>query len=69
MVYSDTDEGVRSLIANHTVFAVDSIEETVRDPDVAGRWYVRFRAGRMLAAYVGPHPLAPDFQLLGRGSA
>jgi hypothetical protein len=64
MSYSDTDEGVRTLIANHTVFAPESIAETHRDPQVEGRWFVKFRAGRVLAAYVGPHPLAPDFQLV-----
>ena len=43
MSYSDTDEGVRTLIANHTVFAPESIAETRRDPQVEGRWFVKFR--------------------------
>ena len=47
MSYSDTDEGVRTLIANHTVFAPESISETRRDPQVEGRWFVKFRAGRI----------------------
>jgi hypothetical protein len=61
--YPDSEQGARELIIDMTAFAADSIVEIVPHPSIEGCWIVSFPR-RKLRAFVGDHPLAPDFELV-----
>jgi hypothetical protein len=61
--YPDSEEGARGLIMDMTAFAAASIMSIEPHPSVSGCWIVTFPR-RKLRAYVGDHPLAPDFELV-----
>lgn len=61
--YPDSEEGARGLVMDMTAFAAASITGIEPHPSIPGCWIVSFPR-RKLKAYVGDHPLAPDFELL-----
>jgi hypothetical protein len=61
--YPDSEDGARGLIIDMTAFAAASIVDIEPHPSVPGCWIVTFPR-RKLRAYVGEHPLAPDFELV-----
>ena len=60
--YPDSEDGARGVVMDLTAFAAASIVDIEPHPSIAGCWIVTFPR-RRLRAYVGDHPMAPDFQL------
>jgi hypothetical protein len=61
--FDDTEDGVRKLIQTHTAFDPKGIDTITRDEAEAGAWHVAFKGKRIVRAFVGSHPRAPDFEI------
>ena len=62
--FADTEDGVRQFIQTRTAFDSKGIDTIARDESDAGAWRVVFKGRRIIRAFVGGHPRAPDFEIL-----
>ena len=62
--FADTEDGVRQFIQTRTAFDSGGIDTITREENETGTWRVAFKGRRIIRAYVGAHPRAPDFDIL-----
>jgi len=63
--FADTEDGVRQFIQTRTAFDSGGVDTMTRDEGETGAWHVVFKGGRrIIRAFVGGHPRAPDFEIL-----
>ena len=61
--FSDNEDGVRQYIQTRTAYDSKAIDTITPCDDDPGAWRVAFKGRRIIRAFVGTHPRAPDFEI------
>ncbi len=61
--FTDSEDGVRHFVQTRTAYDSKAIDTITRCEDDPGAWRVAFKGRRVIRAFVGTHPRAPDFEI------